>query len=205
MHAPVDGSRAADSVYFEGAQITVHAVTPDGRTGIAVVLPITGPGDIVTVPLSGGGKPKPLAATPYDEGYPALSPNGRWLAYVSNEANRSDVYLRALDGTAGKLLVSQDGGSEPLWSRDGRELFYRSLGPGEPQLIAARIETTPSPRVISRRPLFAVTDFEPAVPHANYDVMPDGKAFVMVRQGRLSQFVYLQHWTGLLQKRTAGR
>jgi eukaryotic-like serine/threonine-protein kinase len=205
MRAPVDGSRPADSVYFEGTQITVHAVTPDGRTGLAVVLPITGPGDIVMVPLSGGGKPKPLAATPYDEGYPALSPDGRWLAYVSNEANRSDVYLRALDGTAGKLLVSQDGGSEPLWSRDGRELFYRSLGPGEPQLIAARIQTTPFPRVISRTPLFAVTDFEPAVPHANYDVMPDGKGFVMVRQGRLSQFVYLQHWTGLLQKRAPAR
>jgi serine/threonine-protein kinase len=205
--APVDGSRPADSVYFEGAQVTVHAVTPDGRTGLAVVLPTSGsgPGDIVAVPLSGGGKPKPVAATPYDEGYRALSPDGRWLAYVSNEANRYDVYLRALDGTAGKLLVSQDGGSEPVWSRDGRELFYRSLGPGEPQLIAARIETTPSPRVISRTPLFAVTDFESAVPHANYDVMPDGKSFVMVRQGRLSQFVYLQHWTGLLQQRALAR
>ena len=130
VRAPVDGSRPADSVYFEGVQITVHAVTPDGRTGIAVVFPNTGGSDIVAVPLSGGGKPKPLAATPYDEGYPALSPDGRWLAYVSNEANRSDVYLRALDGTAGKLLVSQDGGSEPVWSRDGRKLFYRSLGPG---------------------------------------------------------------------------
>jgi serine/threonine-protein kinase len=205
VRAPVDGSRPADSVYFEGVQITVHAVTPDGRTGIAVVFPNTGGSDIVAVPLSGGGKAKTLAATPYDEGFPALSPDGRWLAYVSNEANRSDVYLRALDGTAGKLLVSQDGGSEPVWARDGRELFYRSLGPGEPQLVAARIETAPAPRVVSRTPLFAVTDFEPASPHANYDVMPDGKSFVMVRQGRLSQFVYLQHWTGLLQQRGAGR
>ena len=74
--------RPADSVYFEGVQITVHAVTPDGRTGLAVVLPITGPGDIVTVPLSGGGKPKPLAATPYDEGYPALRPTAAgWRTY----------------------------------------------------------------------------------------------------------------------------
>jgi serine/threonine-protein kinase len=203
VRAPLDGSGSADSVYFEGAQITVHAVTPDSRTGLAVVLPTTGPGDIVTVPLSGGGKPKPLVATPYDEGYPSLSPDGRWLAYVSNEANRADVYLRAFDGSAGKLLVSQDGGSEPVWSRDGRELFYRSLGPGEPQLIAARIETTPSLRVLSRTPLFAVTDYEPATPHANYDAMPDGKSFVMVRQGRLSQFVYLQHWTGLLLQQRA--
>ena len=92
-----------------------------------------------------------------------------------------------------------------MWSRDGRELFYRSLGPAEPQLVAARIEIASSPRVVSRTPLLPVTDYESAVPHANYDVMPDGKSFVMVRQGRLSQFVYLQHWTGLLQQRTAAR
>jgi serine/threonine-protein kinase len=205
MRAPLDGSRPADSVYFEGVQVSVHAVTPDGRTGLGVVLPAAGPGDIVSVPLEGGGKAKPVVATPYDEGYPALSPDGRWLAYVSTEANRPEVYLRALDGSAGKQQISQDGGSEPVWSRDGRELFYRSLGPGEPQLVAARIEITSSPRVVSRTPLFPVTDYEPAVPHANYDVMPDGKSFVMVRQGRLSQFVYLQHWTGLLEQRAGAR
>ncbi len=198
VRAPVDGSRPADSVYFEGPQISVHGVTPDGRTGIAVRLSSAGQGDIVAVPLEGGGPVKLIVATPYDEGYPALSPEGRWLAYVSNEANRPEVYLRALDGTAGKLLVSQSGGSEPVWSRDGRELFYRSLGPGEPQLMAARIETHPSLRVSSRTPLFPVTDYEAAVPHANYDVMPDGQNFVMVRQGRLSQFVYLQRWSALL-------
>ena len=148
---------------------------------------------------------RPIVATPYDEAYPALSPDGRWLAYVSNEANRPEVYLRALDGGAGKVLVSQSGGSEPVWSRDGHELFYRSLGPAEPQLIAARIETSPSLRVVSRTPLFPVTDFEAAVPHANYDVMPDGRSFVMVRQGRLSQFVYLQRWTALLPQQTSAR
>ena len=199
VRAPVDGSRPADSVYFEGSQVSVHGVTPDGRTGIAVrFMSTAGLGDIVAVPLEGGGPVKPLVATPYDEGYPALSPDGRWLAYVSNEANRPEVYLRALDGTAGKLLVSQNGGSEPVWSRDGRELFYRSLGPGEPELVAALIETHPSLRVVSRTPLFPVTDYEAAVPHANYDVMPDGQSFVMVRQGRLSQFVYLQRWSALL-------
>ncbi|MBA3497487.1 MAG: protein kinase [Gemmatimonadales bacterium] len=206
VRAPVDGSRPADSVYYEGFQITVHAVTPDGRTGIAVRYAASGSNaDIVAVPLEGGGDVKPLVATPYDEGYPALSPDGRWLAYASNEANRPEVYLRALDGAAGKVLVSQNGGSEPVWSRDGRELFYRSPGPGEPQLIAARVETRPSLRVVSRTPLFRVTDYEAATPHANYDVMPDGQSFVMVRQGRLSQFVYLQRWTALLPQQADAR
>jgi serine/threonine-protein kinase len=205
MRTSLDGSGAVDSVLFDGAQITVHAVTPDGRTGLAVRLPTAGTGDIVAVPLVGGGRARPVVATPYDEGYPALSPDGRWLAYVSNEANRVDVYIRPLSGGTGKVLVSPDGGSEPVWSRDGHELFFRSLGPGEPQLVAARIETSPSLRVVARTALFPVTDYEPAVPHANYDVMPDGRSFVMVRQGRLSEFVYLQHWTELLREPAAQR
>ena len=179
-------------------------MTPDGRTGIAVRYGAAG-GDIVSVPLEGAGTVKAIVATPYDEGFPALSPDGRWLAYASNESNRPEVYLRALGGAAGKLLVSQNGGSEPVWSRDGRELFYRSLGPGEPQMMAARVETGPSLRVLSRTPLFPVNDYEAAVPHANYDVTPDGRSFIMVRQGRLSQFVYLQHWTGLLPQQAAAR
>jgi hypothetical protein len=91
--------------------------------------------------------------------------------------------------------VSAGGGSEPVWSRDGRELFYRTVGTGDPQLMSAVIETSPSLRVVSRTPLFSVADYEPAVPHANYDVMPGGRSFVMVRQGRLAEFVYVQHWT----------
>lgn len=101
------------------------------------------------------------------------------------------------------MLVSQNGGAEPVWSRNGRELFYRSLGPREPQLMAAAIETHPKLRVLSRTPLFDVDEYETAVPHANYDVMPDGRSFVMVRMGRLSEFVYLQHWTELLPRRSA--
>ncbi len=127
---------------------------------------MAGPASRSGVPITRAGRHRARAAraaevgeaaraTPYDEGYPAPVPDGRWLAYVSNEANRRKSICRALDGTAGKLLVSQNGGSEPLWSRDGRELFYRSLGPGEPQLVAARIETTPSHSASSRAPRYS--------------------------------------------------
>jgi Tol biopolymer transport system component len=203
----IDGSGKADSVLVEGAQITVHAVTPDGRTGIAAKV-VTGGGtssdfDLVTVPLLGGGKSRPLVATRYIEDYPAVSPDGRWLAYVSTESNRPEVYVRPLGGEGGKLLVSQNGGSEPVWSRDGPELFYRSLGPREPKLVAAAIETSPDLRVRSRTTLFDISEYETAVPHANYDVMPDGQNFIFVRQGRLSEFVYLRRWTELLPRQSA--
>ncbi|MEO7137027.1 MAG: protein kinase [Gemmatimonadales bacterium] len=203
-----DGSGAADSVLVDGNQLTVHAVTSDGRTGIAAkVSPgpsILGAFDLVTVPLTSEGQSEPLLSTGYNEYYPALSPNSRWLAYVSDESTRPEVYVRPFPGQGGKVLVSQNGGSEPVWSRDGRELFYRSLGPREPQLVTAAVETHPAFRVLSRTPLFDVDEYETAVPHANYDVMPDGRSLVMVRMGRLSEFVYLQHWTELLSRRSGG-
>jgi hypothetical protein len=108
-----------------------------------------------------------------------------------------------MSGQGAKVLVSQNGGTEPVWSRDGHELFYRSLGPGDPQLIAAAISASPEFHVVSRTPLFSVDDYEGAEPHANYDVMPDGKSFVMVRQGRLSEFAYLQNWTATLKQKGA--
>jgi hypothetical protein len=74
---------------------------------------------------------------------------------------------------------------------------------GSPHLIAARVETTPPFRVSARTPLFEDADFETSTPHANYDVMPDGKSFIMVRLGRASEFTYLQNWPALLQSQTA--
>jgi serine/threonine-protein kinase len=199
----VDGSGVAESVLIDGPQVSAHTVTPDGRTAIAARF---GGGssnadfDLVTVPLGGTGKTEKLLATRYFEGYPALSPDGRWLAYVSDETNRYEVYVRPFRGEGSKVLVSQNGGSEPVWSRGGRELYYRSLGPREQQLIAAAVDTRDEFRVLSRSALFDVVDYETAIPHANYDVMPDGKSFVMVRMGRLSEFVYLQHWMEELER-----
>jgi serine/threonine-protein kinase len=198
----LDGSETAESLFMEGPQVTVHAVTPDGRTGIAARA--SNPGgtgfDLVTVPLAGPGPSQPILQSGYAEDYPALSPDGRWLAYVSDESNQPEVYLRPFQGEGAKVRVSQNGGIEPVWSRNGRELFYRSLGPRERQLIAAAIEVQPTLRVLSRTPLFDMDEYEPAVPHANYDVTPDGRSFLMVRLGRLSEFVYLQHWTALLPR-----
>jgi hypothetical protein len=116
-----------------------------------------------------------------------------------------EVYVRPLQGAGSKVLVSQNGGTEPVWARDGRTLFYRSLGPRQQQLIAATVENRAEFRVLFRTAPFDVAEYEAATPHANYDVMPDGKSFVMVRMGRLSEFVYLQHWIeGLERPEAAG-
>ena len=82
--------------------------------------------DIWVLPVTGDRKPIPLLRTPLYEGYPRISPDGRWLAYVSNESGARAVYVTRFPQPAGKWRVSTEGGSFPVWSRDGRELFYRA-------------------------------------------------------------------------------
>jgi len=195
-----DGGGGADSVLYSGAQLSMHGITPDGRTGIVARLHgFTF--DLMTVPLTGEDRQgTPLLASPYDEYFPALSADGRWLAYVSDESNRNEVYVRPFPGPGSKVLVSQGGGVEPIWSRDGRELFYRGSTADGPKLIAARVEPGAEFRVVQRTPLFEDSDYEGATPHANYDVMPDGRSFIMVRQGRFTEVSYIANWPALLRR-----
>jgi eukaryotic-like serine/threonine-protein kinase len=196
-----DGGGSIDSIDTEGPQLSVHAVTPDGLTGIAVrVTSVAANGfDLMSVPLTGADRhATPLLDSRYMEGFPALSTDGRWLAYVGDESGRQEVYVRSFPALGGKVVVSQNGGSEPVWSRDGRELYYIGLVNGAPHLMVAQVETTPQFRVVSRTALFDYSDFETATPHANFDVMPDGKSFLMVHLARASEFTYLQDWPALI-------
>jgi Tol biopolymer transport system component len=197
-----DGGARAESVVVHGQQITIHTITRDGKTGVAVSV-TSGAFDLFTVHLDAPVRLDTLLASRYNEGWPALSPDGRWLAYASDESGRYEVYLRAWPGMGDKLQVSQNGGGEPMWSREGRELFYRSGGGPEPRMVAAAVEAGPMPRIRWRQELFSVASYEFATPHQNYDVFPDGRSFVMVRQGRpgqLSEVVYLQDLRGLMAR-----
>jgi serine/threonine-protein kinase len=145
------------------------------------------------------GVPTPFLLTPFDERSPRFSPDGRWLAYVSNESGRNEVYVQPFPGPGRKWLVSTDGGSDPVWSRDGRELFYR-LGD---QLMA--VSVTPSGDFGADRPrrLFE-TRFDPGVNGPNYDVSPDGKWFLMPRseQGPTRDELHLVlNWLGEVTSR----
>ncbi len=202
----IDGAGSTDSVLTAGSQYSIHTITPDGRIGIGVKTTgvSTSGFDLVSVPLVGSDrKASTVLESRYMEGFPALSPDGRWLAYASDESGRAEVYVRPWPGPGPKVVISQHGGIEPIWSRDGRELFYRGPSNGMPFLIAAAIETQPAFRVASRTPLFDDADYETSTPHANYDVMPDG-SFIMVRLARASEFTYLQNWPALMQQQAPG-
>ncbi len=98
--------------------------SPDGNSIVYEVLDPKTENDLWLLPLSGDRKPSPLLHTPFTESHGQISPDGKWLAYYSNETGRAEVYVQPFPGGAGKWQISTSGGVFPRWRRDGRELFY---------------------------------------------------------------------------------
>jgi serine/threonine-protein kinase len=141
-----------------------------------------------------------LLGSDADETYVVVSPDGRWFAYTSDHSGRPELYLRALRGSDVQLQVSVDGATEPMWSRDGREIFYRAGS----RLVAAQLQLGADPSVVSRTSLFDVSAYDAAGPHANYDVSPDGTWFVFARRGGTNHIVVIQNVAELARRLARG-
>ncbi len=191
-----DGSGGADSVYGDQNDHSSGAWSPDGRTLVVSTSLAAG---LWAVPLDEPSRAAQVPGSRPTEAYPALSPDGRWLAYVSSESGRQEVYVRPFPGPGGRVQVSVAGGSEAVWARSGRELVYREDTGPRSRMIAASVRLTPGFDVLSRAPLFDVGNFVMAEDHANYDLSPDGRTFVMVRSSAASQIQLIQNWTAQLR------
>ncbi len=187
----IDGEGEADSIYVADDEFTAGVWLPDGESVVLISQNVETLYDL-WLRAPSGGTLTPLLNSSFSEGFPAVSPDGKWLAYVTDESGRNEVYARSLAG-GGRVQVSRNGGQEPAWSRDGRELFYVEAGGGGSRMIAAAVRTTPDLRVTSRTPLFDASDYERAAPHANYDLHPDGR-FLMIRRAAASEVVIVQNW-----------
>jgi serine/threonine protein kinase/Tol biopolymer transport system component len=122
---------------------------------------------------------EPFLRIPFNEGAAQFSPDGHWLAYVSDASGRNEVYVQPYPGPGGKWEISTEGGTEPVWNPNGRELFYRS---GD-KMMAAEIATQPSFSAGKPKVLFA-GQYQPSpniTPTANYDIAPDGQRFLMLK------------------------
>jgi serine/threonine-protein kinase len=153
-------------------------VTADGRT---LVFQRSSPDtsfDVLLAPFDDPGQATPLIQTPAYEAGARLSPDGRWLVYVSNESGRNEVYVRPFRGEERRQQVSIEGGSQPTWNLNGREIFYR-IGD---RMMA--VEVTPSGDALqlsAPRQLFERTyAYGAGITLPNYDVARDGR-FIMVR------------------------
>jgi serine/threonine-protein kinase len=159
--------------------------TPDRRLVFRADMEATGR-DIFVARLDSPKTIEPLLNSRFDEKGLALSPDGRWLAYSSDEGGPSDVYIRRLDRASTRWRASQGGGVEPRWSRTG-ELFFRR---GD-SLMVARVGLGADPSVSEARFLFR-GDYDMSMFEPMWDVSPDGRQFVFVRRrdaGRLRLMV----------------
>jgi Tol biopolymer transport system component len=121
---PADRSADAERLTDIGRMQTAASWTPDGRVVVLTQInPDTG-ADVYVMGL-GDRKPRPFARTRFAEGAPRFSPDGRWIAYTSNESGRNEIYVQAYPGPGAKIQVSTDGGTDAAWKRNGGELYYR--------------------------------------------------------------------------------
>ncbi len=145
----------------------------------------------------------PLTRTPANERSPMISPDGRYVAYVSDEGGSDQIYVRETRPSDEVWRVSPDGGREPLWGRSGRELFYRGRG----QLIRVGVRTSPSFAVTEpARELFPAGAFLENLNHTAYGILPGDTAFVFVRAAPSDDRVaVVLNWTAEVKAQLAGK
>jgi serine/threonine protein kinase len=161
--------------------------SPDGRSIVYAVTDPKTDRDLWMLPLTGDRKPSPLIQTPFTESHGQISPDGKWLAYYSNETGRSEVYVQPFPGGAGKWQISTSGGQFPRWRRDGRELFYMSQASGG-KVTAVDVRSSGStfeagsPRDLFDSPYVNLTHTSTgfgAGPYHTFVVSADGQRFLI--------------------------
>jgi serine/threonine-protein kinase len=191
---PVDGS-AAPTLLWDAplyglweAQLSPDnqwlAIRSDEEGGI---------GHMRTRRLRGDSTVLPLVVDKYAAAHLSISPDGHWLAYTSERTGRREVYVTSFPVVGATHLVSRDGGNEPRWARNGRELFYREAT----RLMAVPI--TPGATFVAGtpRPLFSLAGYREARNRQQYDVAPDAQHFVMIREfasESAPNVIYVENW-----------
>ena len=174
------------------------AVAPDGSVVFLERHPVTG-SDLWV--LSPDGKATPLVVTPYNEAAAAVSADGKYIAYASDESGRNEVYAMPRSGKGDRVTVSIEGGTGPVWSRDGRELFYRA---GD-DLMTVQVQSTDPLVLGDRKKLIDVSAFEPGYFH-DFDVSADGQKFLFIRaepQSRPTRLDLILNWLPELERTVA--
>jgi dipeptidyl aminopeptidase/acylaminoacyl peptidase len=200
---PADSSGPAERLTTSPNLQFASAWSPSDQALIFVEEAGDGSTDIMVMPPSGDRRPRPLIQTRFNEAYPDLSPDGRWLAYASDESNRPEVYVQPYPGPGSRQPVSANGGTGPAWSRNGRELFYTTTQTVGGQATLTKMMAVP----VTFQPTFTA-----GTPHQlfegrygatagirSYDVTADGKRFLMVQQKErpaldASEIILVQNW-----------
>jgi serine/threonine-protein kinase len=198
-----DGSAAAQLLLEDERQIDEVVWSRDGRW----LVYRTGSGgtntrDIQAIRPGVDSVPQLVAGSPFDEYSPAVSPDGRWVAYVSTESGRPEVYVRPFpDADRAKWQVSVDGASEPVWSQGGGRLFFRTR---RGDIAAVEIGAGAGFQAGAPQLLFSSVSTEGESYHQTYDITADGRRLIMLRQEKSAEtnVVLVLNWTEELKERT---
>jgi eukaryotic-like serine/threonine-protein kinase len=191
-----DGSTQAALQVHEKRGLYSPRWSPDGTWLVfRTAREQAGAGDILGIRPGIDTVAVPLVATKFTENAPAISPDGRWLAYSSNESGQYDVYVVPFPNTAAaKWAVSTRGGTEPLWSHSGKELFYRDVAGN---LVAVEVQSTPTFALGRSAALFPAAAYYSFARGLEYAVAPDDRRFLMIRQvagGPPDELIVVDNW-----------
>ena len=195
-----DGSGKPEQLMATESEATPSSWSPDGKFLLYSQSVEKKPARIWVLPVAGGvaGKPYPLHDAQAYEADAQVSPDGRWVAYLSQETGQIEVYVQPFPGPGGKERVSTQGGDSVRWARNGRELFYRVVM-GEGALVAVDVQTGPQlhlglPKVLTKG-VFGTT----------FDAAPDGKRFLVELIGSTDpggrRMVGIDNWFEELKRR----
>jgi Tol biopolymer transport system component len=173
---PVDGSGQEQPLMKNDSHFHLQSWSPDGKLIAFEKLGTSGQYEIWILPLEGDRKPYPYLVSQFRVNQPAFSVDGQWLAYTSNESGRAEVYAQRFPGPGEKVQVSTDGGSNPEWSRDGKQLVFENAG----TLWETEVLVSPF-RVGKSRVLFQGDIWNDAA-GPNYTLAPGGRRIVVVER-----------------------
>jgi eukaryotic-like serine/threonine-protein kinase len=174
---PADGSGEMEPLHARANPLFPHSWSPDGRTlAFYEASPETARDIWVLTVTEAGVEANPFLATPANERSPVFSPDGKWLAYVSDRTGRDEIYVRPYPGPGGEWPISRDGGREPVWARSGTHLYYRQ----GPDVMSVGVREVGGFSVGEPRKVISgghQNEFT-ASGSQTYDVSPDGSRFL---------------------------
>jgi serine/threonine-protein kinase len=191
---PADGSSPMERLTTSEYIQCPGSVTPDGATLVFVETDAAGELGIRLLDLQ-SRRVTPVPNSRSNESYPAFSPDGRWLAYSSDESGREEVYVRSFPSPGSKWKLSLEGGTEPLWARNGEQLYYRF----QDQVWAVNVRTGAAFTPGKPRLLFEKPGYRRAGPLACWDISLDAQQFLMVKMEErkpqpVSEMILVQNW-----------
>ncbi len=190
FEVPVDRAEEPSPLYRATGQQRTQSLSPDGRH-LMVRQTISGHYELWILDRDAPNQLEPWLITEFLERAPVFSPDGKWLAFISDESGRDEVYVRPFPGPGGRIPVSTDGGTEPAWAPNEKELFFRS---GD-QLLAVSVEIGEVFRLISQPQVIIDGRFYIYDWHRQYDPHPDGNRFLMlVRESQSSAMMVVMNW-----------